>query len=61
MAYRLVVDRSDGPTDVLDVSGLRARLAGITPRTTAVITVQAFSPGGYFGQVARTTVRSPLG
>lgn len=55
--YRLVIDRSDGPTDVIDVLAHRARVGGITARTSTTITVQAFTEAGYLGKVGTTTVR----
>ena len=51
--YRVEVDRSDGATDVFDVSGLGLRVGGITPRTTTRIVVRAVSLAGYFGTIAR--------
>jgi hypothetical protein len=57
VGYRLVIDRSDGDTSVLDVDGLRARVGGITARTTTTITVQAFTQAGYLGRLGRAFVR----
>ncbi|MGZ8661535.1 MAG: hypothetical protein ACXWYI_05630, partial [Actinomycetota bacterium] len=54
--YRVVVDRSDGPTDVFDVSARRLRVGGLTSRTITRITLQAVSPAAYFGSVARAIV-----
>jgi hypothetical protein len=54
--YRVVVDRSDGPTEVFDVAGRRLRVGGLTSRTTTRITLQAVSPAGYLGSVARAMI-----
>jgi hypothetical protein len=51
--YRVVVDRSDGPTEVFDVTGRRLRVGGLTARTTTRIMLQAVSAAGYFGATVR--------